>query len=44
MVMAGGGAISVMFLVIMVIALVMVKPGEITGSEAGTTQSGTDLI
>jgi hypothetical protein len=44
MVMAGVGAISVMLLVIMVIALVMVKPGEVIDTEADTTQSGMDLI
>lgn len=44
MVIAGIGAISTMPPVIMVIKRVMVKPGAITGNEAGTTQSGMDLV
>ena len=42
--MAGVGAISIMLLGSVVITLVTVKPGGITGNEVGTTQSGMDLV
>ncbi len=42
MVMTGVGDISIMLPFIMVIALVMVKPREVIGIKAGTTQSGMD--